>query len=57
MIILVYNVVLGFIMLSFFIGEHCTYIKESGGKPVYTSDGFIWLKRLRVRYAEYWHPV
>ena len=56
MITLVYDVILGFITLSFFDGD-CTYIKVSGGRPVRPSDGFTWIKRLRVRYAKYWHPV
>lgn len=56
MITLVYDVILGFITLSFFDGD-CIYLKDSGGRPVHTGIGFAWLIRLRVRYAEYWHPV
>lgn len=55
MITLVYDVILGFITLSFF-GGCCAYIKVSGGRPVHTSIGFAWLRRLRVRHLEYWHP-
>ena len=57
MIALVYDVILGFITLSFFDGDCTTYLKDSGGKPGRTCIGFAWLRRLRVRYAEYWHPV
>jgi hypothetical protein len=55
MITLVYDVVLGYISL-FFFDEICTYIKNLRGEPVHTCIGFAWLRRLRVRHLEYWHP-
>ena len=55
MFTLVYDVVTGIITLSFFVGD-CTYLKDSGGEPVHTCIGFAWLRRLRVRHLEYWHP-
>ena len=55
MITLVYDVILGFVGLSF-LGRVCTYIRFSGGRPVHTCIGFAWLRRLRVRHLEYWHP-
>ncbi len=55
MIALVYDVVFGYIV-PFFLVESCAQIIESGGTPGKLSDGFAYLRRLRVRHLEYWHP-
>lgn len=54
MIAFVYDVLFGYIRLSIFDGV-CTYIKESG-ETVRPRIGFAWLRRMRVRHLEYWHP-
>lgn len=55
MIIFVYDILIGYIMFSI-IDFIDTKVKESG-EPVHTCIGFAWIRRLRVRYLEYWHPV
>lgn len=55
MIAFVYDVVLGYIRL-FFFDEHCTYHQLKQGGTVHPGIGFAWLRRMRVRHLEYWHP-
>lgn len=54
MMIFVYDVILGYIM-PFILCEYCINVLM-GGAPGQISDGFAYLRRLRVRHLEYWHP-
>lgn len=55
MISFVYSVIFGYIEL-FFFDEICTYLKQKGSDTVRPCIGFAWLRRMRVRHLEYWHP-
>lgn len=54
MITFVYDVLFGYTGLFFFDGA-CTYLKQ-GSETVHPCIGFAWIRRLRLRYLEYWHP-
>jgi hypothetical protein len=56
MVAFYYDFLFGYVRL-FFLDESFTLIKKVFTKePVSNSIGFGWLRRLRVRHAEYWHP-
>lgn len=55
MIAFVYDAIFGYIKL-FFYDVACTFNFKKGGESVKVSIGFAWLRRLRVRHLEYWHP-
>lgn len=54
MIAFVYDALFGYIK-SFFFDVICSYLKGRG-EPVRAYNGFVVLRRLRVRHLEYWHP-
>ena len=55
MIILLYDCLFGFQGLYLYNGD-CIHLFKGNNMPVHTSIGFAWLRRLRVRHFEYWHP-